>query len=164
MAAPQGSELLIVQGEIFGKVVHYSRDAIASFARATLDTNPLHHDEQAAYRARFGDVIASGQQTSATMMGLVASHFSRADDGLLRQTLLLNVNFSFKHPVYADQDVHLEWRVVSAEWNERLQGMVGQLEGRASTEEGKPNVVARGTVLVQQRQPERATEAADASE
>jgi hypothetical protein len=54
--------------------------------------------------------------------------------------------------------------VMSAEWNERLRGMVGQLEGKASTEEGKPNVIARATVLVQQRLPEAAAEAPDAAQ
>ncbi|MFX8051614.1 MaoC family dehydratase, partial [Acinetobacter baumannii] len=85
--------------------------------RLTGDTNPLHHDVQAAQRARHGEIIASGQQTTALMIGLAASHFSRADDGHARELLCLNFNFAFKAPVFAEQELVLHWRVASVEWN-----------------------------------------------
>jgi acyl dehydratase len=140
---------LIVPGETFGMPVRYTHAEIANFARLTLDSNPLHHDLDAARRGGFGVVIASGQHTAATMMGLVATHFSRADDGVARQVLCLNFNFSFKQPVYADQELQLRWRVAQVAWNDKLAGMIGHLDGSAFVAGQKANVIGRGTVLVQ---------------
>jgi hypothetical protein len=47
------------------------------------------------------------------MIGLVASHFSRNDDGIERELLCLNFNFAFKAPVFAEQELLLSWRVAS---------------------------------------------------
>lgn len=139
---------LIRVGESCERAVRFSREDIAAFARLTGDANPLHHDTRAARRARHGDIIASGQQTTAQMMGLVASHFSRSDDGLSRELLCLNFNFAFKAPVFAGQDLLLRWRVASVEWNATLDGWLGQLDGRAGPREGPPCVIGRGTLLV----------------
>jgi acyl dehydratase len=138
---------LIRVGEEFRSRVRYTREQIMQFARLTGDTNPLHHDRQAAERASFGELIASGQQTASQMMGLVASHFSRRDDDVPREMLCLNFNFAFKLPVFAEQDVHIEWRVAEVERSTRRGGFIGHVDGTASVG-GKPCVVGRGTVLV----------------
>ncbi|CAN5895113.1 hypothetical protein BH11PSE8_BH11PSE8_35150 [soil metagenome] len=147
MATPEHNQL-IVAGERLGRTVRYSREDIAEFARISFDANPLHHDKIAAQRARFGEVIASGQQTAAALMGLLATYFSRSDDGVARQMLCLNMNFSFKSPVFADQDLALEWRVTSVEWSHRLKGMLGHMDGGAGVLRSRPAVIARGTILV----------------
>ena len=139
---------LIAVGERIVRTVRYSREDIAAFAALSLDENPLHIDTQVAQRARFGEIIASGQQTSATLMGLLATYFSRNDDGVAREMLCLNMNFAFKGPVFADQDVQLSWQVANVEWKERLGGLLAQLDGHASVRGGRPSVVARGTILV----------------
>ena len=139
---------LIEVGERLSRTVRYSRDEIATFARMTFDENPLHVDNQVAQRARFGEIIASGQQTSAVMMGMLATYFSRADDGVPRQMLCLNMNFSFKSPVFADQDVTLTWQVSSLEWKAKLGGQLAQLDGAARIGAGKPLIIARGSILV----------------
>jgi acyl dehydratase len=144
---------LIVVGEQFSRTMRYSRADIARFAHDTGDQNPLHHDVQAAQRARHGEIIASGQHTASQMMGMVATHFSRADDGLVREMLCLNFNFAFKAPVFADQDLHLSWRVDSLSHSAKLGGWVGELSGRAWVVQGVPCVVGRGTVLVKQADP-----------
>ena len=64
---------LVRVGETCERLVRFTREDIATFARVTGDTNPLHHDVQAAQRARHGEIIASGQQTTAQMIGLLAS-------------------------------------------------------------------------------------------
>jgi acyl dehydratase len=140
-------EALVREGERVSRSVRYTREGIALFALATHDTNPLHHDDQRAGRTRFGAIIASGEQTMSMMTGLIASHFSRSADGVAREMLCLNLNFSFRLPVYADQDIAIEWVVQSAQWNGKLAGMLGQLEGTASVG-GAPCVVARATILV----------------
>lgn len=150
MTDPVLAHRIVRPGETFGKIVRYTRDEILRFAEASHDTNPLHREEQASARARFGEVVASGQHTAAIMMGLVASHFSRRDDGIVREMLCLNFNFAFKSPVFADQDLQLQWRVSSVAWNSKLGGLLGQVDGTASTRNSRPAVIGRGTVLVRE--------------
>jgi acyl dehydratase len=142
----------IVVGESFTRTLRYTREEIAEFARLSGDSNPLHTNALSAQRARFGEIIASGQQTAAQMMGLVASHFSRGNDGVAREMLCLNFNFAFKLPVFAEQEIKLGWEVSSVEWNVRLGGWVGLVDGAARVA-GKSCVVGRGTVLVKHAVP-----------
>jgi len=138
---------LIRVGEEFRAQVRYTREQIVQFARLSGDSNPLHHDRQAAERASFGEIIASGQQTASQMMGVVASHFSRRDDGVAREMLCLNFNFSFKAPVFAEQEIAITWRVANIERSQRHGGWIGHLDGSAVIA-GRACVVSRGTVLV----------------
>jgi acyl dehydratase len=138
---------LVRVGEGIEHAVRYSRDEIARFAALTLDLNPVHHDPEAARRAGLADVIASGQHTSALMSGLAASHFSRGDDGVARSMLCLHFNFAYREPIFADSEVVLRWVVSSTEWNAGLDGVIAQLEGKASVGDAQA-VIARGTVLV----------------
>lgn len=142
---------LIYVGEKLSRAVRYGREDIAAFARISSDENPLHTDTVVAQRARFGEIIASGQQTSAIMMGMLATYFSRDDDGVRREMLCLNMNFAFKGPIFADQDIVLQWRVASIEWKDKLQGLLAHLDGTAAVAHAKPAVVARGTILVKDR-------------
>ena len=137
---------LVQVGERIEHVARYTREDIARFATLTLDTNPVHHDREAALQAGLRDVIASGQQTSSLMSGLAASYFSR-DDGIARSMLCLHFNFAYREPIYADADVTLRWVVSSTEWNASLDGVIAQLEGKATVANALA-VIARGTVLV----------------
>lgn len=149
MPEPEQTPLIRV-GETIQAQVRYSREQISQFARLTGDLNPLHHDRQAAERASFGEIIASGQQTSSQMIGVVASHFSRRGDGVPREMLCLNFNFAFKVPIFAEQDVLIQWRVSEVLRNTRRGGFIGHLDGSASVA-GRACVIARGTVLVSRR-------------
>ena len=157
MSAPMDSPLaetaapptmLIHVGESCERLIRFTREDIATFARLTGDTNPLHHDVQAAQRARHGEIIASGQQLTAHMMGLVASHFSRGEEDRRRELLCLNFNFAFKAPVFAEQELVLRWRVASVEWNPTLGGWLAHVDGRATVRHAHPCVVGRGTLLL----------------
>lgn len=145
---------LLRPGEEVRSQIRFTREQIVQFAMLTGDLNPLHHDRQAAERASFGEIIASGQQTASQLMGLAASHFSRHDDGVPREYLALNYNFAFKAPVFADQVLTLHWRVTGIEPNARRGGYIGHIEGAASVA-GRAHVVGRGTILVR-RAPGRA--------
>ncbi|MDQ2779394.1 MAG: MaoC family dehydratase [Pseudomonadota bacterium] len=138
---------LISVGESVSASMCLSREQIAAFARLTEDRNPLHHDLAAAQRARFGEVIASGQHTASRLMGLVASHFSDPTNGVARDTLCLNFNFAFKAPVFADQEITLHWCVSAVEPNQRRGGFIGHLDGEARSG-SRVCVVGRGTLLV----------------
>jgi acyl dehydratase len=139
---------LVCVGERITRMLCYSRDDIAEFARLSGDANPLHVDASSAQRARFGEIIASGQQTSAQLMGMLATHFSRDDDGVARQMLCLNMNFAFKGPVFAEQPIELAWRVSTVTPNAKLNGLIALLDGSATPAQGAVAVVARGTILV----------------
>ncbi len=146
--APVATESpLVRRGEEVHAQIRFTREQITQFALLTGDLNPLHHDRQAAERASFGEIIASGQQTASQLMGLAASYFSRQDDGVPREMLSLNFNFAFKAPVFADQVLHLAWRVSELEPNPRRGGFIAHLDGSASVA-GKACVIGRGTVLV----------------
>lgn len=137
-------------GEKIGRRIRYTREQISHFARLTLDENPLHHDLEAAREASFGEVIAAGQQTSSVMMGLVATHFSRRDDGIAREMLCLNFNFSYKLPVFAEQEVELSWTVSSIETNRKLAGLLVHLDGVAMLPGRRVAVIGRGTILLRE--------------
>jgi acyl dehydratase len=138
---------LVQVGERIEHVARYSREEISRFAALTLDTNPVHHDREAAVRAGLPDVIASGQHTSALMSGLAASYFSRGDDGVARSMLCLHFNFAYREPIIPDAPVTMRWVVSSTEWNASLDGVIAQLEGKATIGDALA-VIARGTVLV----------------
>ena len=138
---------LVQVGERIEHVAHFTRDDISRFALLTLDSNPVHHDREAAVAAGLPDVIASGQQTSALMSGLAATYFSRAGDGVARSMLCLHFNFAYREPIFAGADVTMRWVVSSTEWNASLDGVIAQLEGKATVANALA-VIARGTVLV----------------
>ena len=138
---------LIRAGEEIRARIRYSREQITQFAQLTGDMNPLHHDRQAAERASFGEIIASGQQTAAQMMGVASSHFSRGDDGIAREVLCLECQFSFPSPVFAATEVQIEWRVAAIERSTSRGGYIGRLEGEARVG-GRVCVSGRAVVLV----------------
>lgn len=135
-------------GETVSSKVHFSLADIAAFAAACHDRNPLHRDESAASNSMFGAVIASCSHAPSMLMGLSASYFSRCDDGIKREMVGLNYNFSFKAPVYADEDIELSWRVASVEWHTKLQGYLAQIDGLARTDRSGETLISRGTILV----------------
>ena len=139
---------LVRQGDVCSRNVRFSRDEIALFARLSGDSNPLHHDQQAAQRALHGEIIASGEQLAAVLIGLASSHFSQPDAHGAREVLCLNFNFSFKAPVFAEQEIELRWTVASVEPHARLGGLLVQLDGKAAVRHARPAVIGRGTLLI----------------
>ena len=129
--------------ERFSAVLALAPDAASAFARAAGDLNPLHHDAEFAATTRFGRMLASGPQTTAHLMALTASHFSK------RGAMLgLEFWFRFRRPIYADETITLEWLVVGVEQSARLKGEIIDLRGRIRNETGETAVGAKGRVLV----------------
>ena len=98
--------------ERFSAVVSLEPSATSAFAHAVGDTNPVHHDAEYAAASRFGRLLASGPQTTAHLLALTASHFSK-------RGAMLGLEFwvRFRRPVYADETITLEWLVVSVKKN-----------------------------------------------
>ena len=145
---PAGLPLPVAVGESCQRQLCLSRADIAAFAQLSGDSNPIHSDDAAAQRAHHGQIIASGQHSTAMLIGLASSHFSRPGPGFRRELLCLNFNFAFKAPVLADQLLTLDWRVATVEWHARLAGWLVHVDGRAGPPGAAPSVVGRGTLLL----------------
>jgi len=129
--------------ERFSSEVTLTPTAVAEYARAAGDTNPVHHDPAFAAATRYGRLIASGTHTSALLMGLTASHFSQ-------RGAMVGMDFwlRFRRPIYADETIRLEWLVIKVTPNARLKGEIVELRGRIKGEDGKTSLGAKGRVLV----------------
>ncbi len=119
---------------------------ISAFAAAAGDANPLHHDVGYARGTRYGGIVASGPQTSALLMGLAATHFSKVAD-----MVGLEFKFWFRAAVLADDPVELEWLVAAVRPTSKAATRVVELYGRLRTSRGATAVGARGRVLVTDR-------------
>jgi len=129
--------------ERFSAQVSLDPATVSTFANAVGDNNPVHHDAELAAQSRFGRLIASGPQTTAHLLALTASHFSK-------RGAMLGLEFwvRFRKPVYADETITLEWLVVSVKPNARLDGEVVDLRGRIRKQNGETAVGAKGRILV----------------
>ena len=115
---------------------------VSAFAHAAGDRNPIHHDPEAAARTRFGKLIVSATHTSALLMGLIASHLSTLGE-------VVGVKFTTEllRPVFADEDVTLEWEVSGIHPHARG-GHVVDLTGSMKGKEGNCRVRAAGRVRI----------------
>ena len=129
--------------ERFSTQVALDPATVSAFANSVGDDNPVHHDAELAEKSRFGRLIASGPQTTAHLLALTASHFSR-------RGAMLGLEFwvRFRKPVYADETITLEWLVISVKRNARGDGEIVDLRGRIRKENGETAVGAKGRVLV----------------
>ena len=130
-------------GERFTSEVSLSPSTVAAYALMAGDTNPVHRDPDFARSTRFGRPIASGTHTTALLLGLTASHFSK-------EGAMVGLEFwvRFRRAVYADERIRLEGLVIRVKRNDRLGGDVVELRGRIKGQDGVTAVGAKGRVLV----------------
>ena len=133
-------------GERFSSEVTLSPAMVVDFASAAGDNNPIHCNPEFAATTRFGRPTASGPHTTALLLGLTASHFSK-------KGAMLGLEFwvRFRRPIYADETIILEWMVVKVTPNQKLQGEIVELRGRIKGQDGKTSLGAKGRVLVTDR-------------
>ena len=146
MSARLSTTAPVTIGERFSRKVTFDADSIRSFATLCGDANPLHHDEAAAARGRFGTLIASGPQTAALMMGLNATYFCERFDALG-----LGFSFRFVKAVPAGSSLTLEWTIVRSEHKPALRGYIVSVDGRAVDDDGVVFVTASGENLIRER-------------
>jgi 3-hydroxybutyryl-CoA dehydratase len=129
--------------ERFSSVVTLTPAMVGAYAHAAGDDNPVHHDPRFAASTRYGRLIASGTHTTALLLGLTASHFSK-------KGAMIGLEFwvRFRRPVFADETIHLEWLVVKVTPSEKLSGEVVELRGRIRGQDGQTALGAKGRVLV----------------
>jgi len=133
-------------GERFSQTVSLSPEMVSEVANAVGDNNPVHHDSAFAEHTRFGRPIASGPHTTALLLALTASHFSKTG-------AMLGLEFwvRFKKAIFADETIKLEWLVVKVTPNPKLQGDMVELRGRIRSQDGATALGAKGRVLVTDR-------------
>lgn len=127
----------------FSSCVTLNPGMVAEFAQSVGDDNPIHHDPAFAATTRYRRPIASGTHTTALLLGLTASHFSK-------NASMVGLEFwvRFRRPVFADETIRLEWLVIKVTPNARLGGDIVELRGRIKSENGETAVGAKGRVLV----------------
>ena len=132
--------------ERFSSELTLTPEVVAAFANAAGDNNPIHHDPEFAATTRFGRPTASGPHTSALLLALTASHFSK-------KGAMLGLEFwiRFRRAIYADETICLEWLVIRVTPNPKLRGDIVELRGRIKGQDGKTSVGAKGRVMVTDR-------------
>ena len=111
---------------------------IELFTELTGDRNPLHYDEAAATRSRFGGIIVQGGVTSGLLNALVAEDLPGPGSVFLR------VEWNFRAPVKPGDTLTAEAEVLSA----RDDKPICELRTTITNQDGV--VVLDGTALVYQ--------------
>jgi acyl dehydratase len=112
------------------------REDIELFTELTGDRNPLHYDEAAAGRSRFGGIIVQGGVTSGLLNAVVAEDLPGPG------SVFLHADWSFKAPVRPGDELTAEVEVLEA----REDKPITRLRTTITTGEG--TVVLDGTALV----------------
>jgi acyl dehydratase len=109
---------------------------IALFTELTGDRNPLHYDEEAAARSRFGGLIVQGGVTSGLLNAVVAEDLPGPG------SVFLHVDWSFKAPVRPGDEITAEVEVLEARDDKPITRL------RTTITLGDGTVVLDGTALV----------------
>ncbi|HSE81525.1 MAG TPA: MaoC family dehydratase [Gaiellaceae bacterium] len=109
---------------------------IELFTELTGDRNPLHYDEEAAARSRFGGIIVQGGVTTGLLNAVVAEDLPGPG------TVFLHVDWSFRAPVKPGDEITAEVEVLEA----REDKPITKLRTTISNQDG--TVVLDGTALV----------------
>jgi acyl dehydratase len=109
---------------------------IELFTELTGDRNPLHYDEEAAARSRFGGLIVQGGVTSGLLNAVVAEDLPGPG------SVFLHVDWSFKAPVRPGDEITAEVEVLEAREDKPITRL------RTTVTDGNGTVVLDGTALV----------------
>ena len=112
------------------------RRDIELFTELTGDRNPLHYDERAASRSRFGGLIVQGGVTSGLLNAVVAEDLPGPG------SVFLHVDWDFKAPVRPGDEISAEVEVLEARSDKPLT----KLRTTITNQEG--TIVLDGTALV----------------
>ena len=98
---------LVKVGETARRSRTISAHDIELFTELTGDRNPLHYDEAAAARSRFGGIIVQGGVTSGLLNALVAEDLPGPG------SVFLHVDWNFRAPVRPGDEITAEAEVLS---------------------------------------------------
>lgn len=111
---------------------------IELFTEVTGDRNPLHYDEEAARRSRFGRIIVQGGVTSGLLNAVVAEDLPGPG------SVFLHVDWSFRAPVGPGDRITAEVEVLETRDDKPISKL------RTTITNGDGTVVLDGTALVWQ--------------
>lgn len=109
---------------------------IELFTELTGDRNPLHYDEEAASRSRFGGIIVQGGVTTGLLNAVVAEELPGPG------SVFLHTDWSFKAPVRPGDQITAEVEVLEARADKPITRLRTTIENQDGT------VVLDGTALV----------------
>ena len=109
---------------------------IELFTELTGDRNPLHYDEAAAARSRFGGIIVQGGVTSGLLNAVVAEDLPGPG------SVFLHVDWSFRAPVRPGDEITAEVEVLDV----RPDKPIAKLRTTIANQDG--TVVLDGEALV----------------
>ena len=113
-----------------------TRRDIELFTEMSGDRNPLHYDEEAASRSRFGGIIVQGGVTSGLLNAVVAEDLPGPG------TVFLQGEWSFEAPVRPGDEITAEVEVLEARQDKPLTKLRTTITNQDAT------VVLDGTALV----------------
>jgi len=105
-SAPPYSSLTVEVGDRASRTRRVEPGDIALFTELTGDRNPLHYDEEAAARSRFGRLIVQGGVTSGLLNAVVAQDLPGPG------SVFLHVDWSFRAPVHPGDELTAEVEVL----------------------------------------------------
>jgi acyl dehydratase len=109
---------------------------IELFTELTGDRNPLHYDEEAAGRSRFGGLIVQGGVTSGLLNAVVAEDLPGPG------SVFLHVDWSFKAPVRPGDEITAEVELLELREDKPLHRLRTTIVNQEGT------IVLDGTALV----------------
>jgi len=109
---------------------------IELFTKLTGDRNPLHYDEDAAARSRFGRLIVQGGVTSGLLNAVVAEDLPGPG------SVFLHVDWSFRAPVHPGDEITAEVEVLELRADKPLTTLRTTIVNQEGT------VVLDGTAVV----------------
>jgi acyl dehydratase len=123
-------------GETARRTRRVRTEDIQLFTELTGDRNPLHYDEEAARRSRFGTIVVQGGVTTGLLNALVAEDLPGPG------SVFLHVDWSFTAPVKPGDEITAEVEVLEA----REDKPITKLRTTIVNQEG--TIVVDGTALV----------------
>ena len=123
-------------GETARRTRLVTRRDIELFTELTGDRNPLHYDEAAAARSRFGGIIVQGGVTTGLLNAVVAEDLPGPG------SVFLQTEWSFKAPVRPGDEITAEVEVLEA----REDKPITRLRTTITKDDG--TIVVDGTALV----------------
>ncbi len=123
-------------GEVARRSRVFGKRDIELFTAMTGDRNPLHYDEEAAARSRFGGLIVQGGVTSGLLNAVVAQDLPGPG------SVFLHTDWSFKAPVRPGDEITAEVEVLEAREDKPITKL------RTTVVNGEGTVVLDGTALV----------------
>lgn len=123
-------------GDIGRRTRVVRRRDIELFTELTGDRNPLHYDEDAARRSRFGGLIVQGGVTSGLLNAVVAEEVPGPG------SVFLHVDWSFRAPVRPGDEITAEVQVLEVRDDKPLSTL------RTTVVDQNGTVVLEGTALV----------------